>query len=136
MINGHWSGYGFGGRPDFRATRTSALLPKTDLRGTWRWTCCGGRHSGTFRISTQNPDGTFSGRFGDSADDARSPLSGRITSAGIEFTRTILSAGQNQLWKAQLSGTGSHLTMINGKWSGYGFAGQPDFRAVRSATNR
>ena len=98
----------------------------TDLRGTWRWTCCRGEYSGTFQISTQNPDGTFSGRFGDTSADAKSPLAGHLTATGIEFTRTILQANQNQLWKAQLSGTSDSLKMINGIWSGYGFVAGSD----------
>jgi hypothetical protein len=94
----------------------------TDLRGTWRWTCCNGQFSGTLQIAAQNPDGTFSGRFGDTPADGKSPLSGRLTAAGIEFNRTILDPpNQNQLWKARLSATSGSLKMIDGNWSGYGF---------------
>jgi hypothetical protein len=106
-----------------------------DLRGSWRWTCCRGQYSGTFQITTQSPDGAFSGRFGDTPADGKSPLSGRLTAAGIEFNRTILPVNQNQLWKAQLSGTSSALKMIDGNWSGYGFvAGSSgDFHAEKIA---
>lgn len=104
----------------------------TDLRGSWRWSCCRGRHSGTFQITGQNADGTFTGRFGDTANDGRSPISGRIIAANVEFTRRIVAAGQDQRWKAQLSANSGVTRMINGSWSGYAFvAGQSDFQAER-----
>ena len=104
-----------------------------DLRGTWRWTCCGGQYSGTFQIGAQTPNGTFSGIFGDTPADGKSPLSGHLTSTAIEFNRTILPANQNQLWKAQLNGTSGNLRMINGSWSGYGLeaGSKGDFHAEK-----
>lgn len=106
-----------------------------DLRGSWRWTCCRGLHSGTFQIATQKPDGTFSGRFGDTSSDNKTPLSGRLTLAGVEFTRTITPPDQNQVWTAQLGGTSGSSRMINGNWSGVGFvAGYGDFQAERIGT--
>jgi hypothetical protein len=83
----------------------------------------------------QNPDGSFSGKFGGSADDGNSPISGRFTGTTIEFTRTILPAKQNQVWKAELTQGSGTLKMINGAWSGYGFAGEPDFHAEKVANS-
>jgi hypothetical protein len=104
----------------------------TDIRGSWRWTCCRGRHSGTFQITGQNSDGTFTGRFGDAAVEGGSPISGRLTAAGVEFTRGIPAVGQSQYWKAQLSAGSGVTRMVNGTWNGYAFvAGQNDFQAER-----
>lgn len=103
-----------------------------DLRGTWRWTCCRGQNGGTFQITSQNEDGTFSGRFGDSPSDGKSPFSGRISHASVGFTRVILPVNQNQSWAARLSTESGVVRMIDGHWSGYGFvAGFGDFQAER-----
>jgi len=102
-----------------------------DLRGTWRWTCCRGTNAGTFTIAVQSPDGTFSGRFGNSPADGGTPLSGRLTGSSLEFTRTFSGPNQIQTWKAQVTGSSNSLK-ISGRWSGYGFvAGHDDFQAER-----
>jgi hypothetical protein len=101
----------------------------TDLRGEWSWTCCGGRHDGTFQILVQNADGSFSGRFGDSTADGKSPMQGRITPTGLEFQRTILPGRQIQNWTSGLSASGATLRMTNGRWSGFGGSGE--FQATR-----
>ena len=106
-------------------------LYATDLRGEWSWTCCRGLHSGTFQILVQNPDGTFTGRFGDTASDGKSPLRGRLTATGLEFQRTILPGQQLQTWTAGLSASGAALRTTNGRWSGFG--GNGEFQATRKA---
>ena len=103
-----------------------------DLRGTWRWTCCRGQHSGTFQITSQSADGNFSGSFGDSPSDAKTPITGRITNANVRFTRAILPVNQNQSWAARLSVQSGVARLVDGQWSGYSFvAGFGDFQAER-----
>ncbi len=103
-----------------------------DVRGTWRWSCCRGQHTGTFVIESQNSDGTFTGRFGDGPSDGKSPIAGRVSAAGFQFRRTIMPGHQTQMWEAQLSRTGGGLRTTVGNWSGFGFvAGWGDFQAER-----
>ena len=102
--------------------------------GTWTWSCCQNRHSGTFAIDRFNPDGTFSGRFGDTADDGQTPLTGRLSGSRMEFTRSFPTAGnQTQRWIADLSNDGGRLRTANASVSGYGLGGPADFQATRAA---
>lgn len=108
------------------------ILFGEDLRGTWRWNCCRGQHSGTFQITEQNANGSFSGRFGNSPSDGKSPLKGRITNANVQFTRNILPGNQTQSWVARLSVQAGVAKLIDGHWSGYMFSpGNGDFEAER-----
>jgi hypothetical protein len=112
------------------AISASLAFGQTSLNpsGTWNWRCCQGRHSGTFVIDHFDAGGTFSGRFGNTADDARTPIAGRISGSRIEFTRTFGS--QTQRWVGSLSSTGGGLRS-SGTWSGYGLSpgGANDFSA-------
>jgi hypothetical protein len=105
-----------------------------DLRGTWNWTCCAGRHRGTFQIASQNADGSFSGQFGNGPDDGRSPIAGRLTGAAVAFTRTIVTVKKDQTWQGSVTaGSGGALAM-KGTWGGYGYlAGASDFSAQKAA---
>jgi hypothetical protein len=97
---------------------TSANLP-----GLWSWTCCGGLHSGTFRLSNIGSNGSFSGRFGSGPSDGQSPISGRITGDRVQFTRTILVDGKrvgDQQWSARLVYSGNNWVLTEGKWQGFG----------------
>jgi hypothetical protein len=140
-VNGTWSGYGSGGgRFDFEAELTSQSKPNNwlelkaeyanDLRGEWQWTCCQGRHRGTFSISDFNAKGVFRGKFGTTPDDGNTPIEGQLSGREIVFTRSIDLSGktQQQIWRGRLSSTGS----MSGSWSGFGAVpGQTDFQAQR-----
>lgn len=111
---------------------TTTAVFAADLRGTWRWTCCRGQHGGTFYITTQNDDGTFSGRFGSSSSDGKSRLTGRITNSSVRFARTILPDNQTQSWAARLSVQSGISRLVDGRWSGYMFSpGIGGFEAER-----
>lgn len=75
-------------------------------------------------------DGTFHGRFGDTRDDARTPLSGRMSGSTMEFDRIIGS--QMQRWSGTLSADG---LQANGSCSGYGLPTRESFQATRSGAS-
>lgn len=111
------------------AAGLSHAQPAFDPTGTWQWRCCNNRHSGTFVIDRVDRDGTFHGRFGDTPDDARTPLSGRISGSTLEFDR-IIGSQMQQRWSGTLSADG---LQANGSCSGYGLSARESFQATRAS---
>jgi len=98
-----------------------------DLTGTWEWHCCQGRHAGNFTVERFSSDGSFSGRFGNSASDGATPFEGRLVNSRMEFRRSISSVpGQTQVWTADLRAIQGGFETVNGRWSGYGGGTAPD----------
>lgn len=112
--------------------RATLAGSSTNLIGAWTWRCCRGAHSGTFTIDSQDANGRFSGRFGNSPSDGGTLLQGRIRDNRIEFTRSSPAwNGGKQQWSAGLELRSGRLTTVQGRWSGYGFtSGNDDFEAT------
>jgi hypothetical protein len=104
----HWTGTLAGDRIDGRleyGSFTAERVP-VELRGVWRWTCCGGAHSGRWEIASQQPDGTFAGKFGGSSAEDVGTIEGRVQGRKIEFVRRGSLGGQafEQHWTGTVSG--------------------------------
>jgi hypothetical protein len=113
-------------------TALAFAQPAFDPTGRWNWRCCQGRHSGTFTIDRVNRDGSFLGAFGNSADDTKTPLSGRISGMRMEFIRSYPESGnQTQKWAATIVTEGGNARTTNGTCSGYGLATPQSFEAGR-----
>jgi hypothetical protein len=101
--------------------------------GRWNWTCCKGTSSGSFTVSEHGADGRIRGVFGGSAADGASPFEGTFSGGQLVFTRfiTVNGARQQQVWRAQVTGSGSAMRTTGGQWSGFGaVAGYTDFQAT------
>jgi hypothetical protein len=121
-----------------RAVGSTSQLPASptasiSLAGRWNWTCCKGASSGSFTVSEHGADGRIRGVFGSSASDGASPFEGTFSNGQLVFTRfiTVNGARQQQVWRAQVIGSGSSLRTTNGQWSGFGaVTGYTDFQAT------
>jgi hypothetical protein len=101
--------------------------------GRWNWTCCKGTSSGSFTVSEHGADGRIRGVFGSSAADGGSAFEGTFSGGQLVFTRFITANGarQQQVWRAQVTGSGSAMRTTGGQWSGFGaVAGYTDFQAT------
>ncbi len=113
-------------------TRPSPAAPSS-LVGRWNWSCCKGSSSGSFTIEEHGPDGRIRGVFGSSAADGGSPFEGTFANGQLAFTRfiTVNGSRQQQLWRAQVTGSGASMRTSGGQWSGYGATtGYTDFQAT------
>jgi hypothetical protein len=83
-----------------------ASAQSEDLTGRWRWSCCGGQHSGFWIISTQKPDGAFSGKFSGESPQDVGMIEGRLDGPRLEFTRRGTFEGRpfEQRWSGTLAG--------------------------------
>ena len=71
--------------------------------------------------------------FGSSAADGNSPFEGTFSGGQLVFTRfiTVNGARQQQVWRAQVTGSGASMRTTGGQWSGFGaVAGYTDFQAT------
>jgi hypothetical protein len=104
----HWEGTLTGdkmvGRLEYGSFTAERLPP--EVRGVWRWTCCGGAHSGRWEITSQQPDGTISGQFGGTTADDVGTIEGKVRGKRVEFVRKGTVEGQafEQRWTGVVSG--------------------------------
>ena len=84
---------------------TAERMPP-DLRGTWRWICCGGVHAGTWEIARQEADGTFAGKFGGTSADDVGTIEGKIEGKRVQFVRRGAVEGITfeQKWLGTITG--------------------------------
>lgn len=104
----HWTGTLAGDRMEGRleyGSFTAERVP-VDLRGVWRWSCCGGAHSGRWEIASQQPDGTFAGKFGEASAEDVGTIKGKVQGRRMEFLRQGSIGGQafEQHWTGAVSG--------------------------------
>src|SRR6267143_818618 len=88
------------------------------LVGEWKWSHVG--FTGTMRIKTQNPDGTFSGEF--SPPHYAATIKGKVKGDQVEFVRSFTwSDGKEkeQRFEATLVGSGDNVRMVKGRVTGF-----------------
>ena len=104
----HWTGTLAGDRIEGRLEYgpfTAERAP-VEMRGVWRWSCCGGAHSGRWEIASQQPDGTFAGRFGEASSEDIGTIEGKVQGRRMEFVRKGSIGGQafEQHWTGTVRG--------------------------------
>jgi len=91
-----------------------------NLTGRWTWiaTCVASRPSGRFEITSQRPDGDFSGAFSNANPTDTGSITGQQRRLLVEFQRQIPGAGEQQ-WTGGVEQNGASLRM-EGKIEGAG----------------
>src|SRR2546425_7152684 len=100
-------------------TGRAAQNPPGPANLVGEWQCA---HGGIkFRITSQTPNGTFSGNFIQVDKWSVGTIEGRIQGDRVEFVRGIMWDGRQtqQRWSARLTGSGDNLRMVEGRWAGF-----------------
>ncbi len=120
----HWTGVLRGDRIEGRleAGGFSAQRLPPEMTGSWRWSCCGGAHTGRWEITEQHPDGTFRGRFGQTSPLDIGAIEGRMQGDQVEFERKGVLDGQpfEQHWSGTLRGV-----ILRGRLEAGDFTAEP-----------
>src|SRR5216683_3635123 len=121
-------------------TGRAAQNPPGPANLVGEWQCANiAPHGGIkFRITSQTPNGTFSGNFIQVDKWSVGTIEGRIQGDRVEFVRGIMWDGRQtqQRWSARLTGSGDNLRMVEGRWAGFDSIredGDGDFSAERIA---
>jgi hypothetical protein len=122
--------------PSAGAVHAAAPPPGTlDVRGTWAWSCSGGRFSGRWEITSQDASGRISGRFLETNANDIGTIDGVVSGNSIEFERQFTWDGRRwtQHWRAELVyGSMYRIETTGGTWDGaYGESVSHDFYAKR-----
>lgn len=105
------------------------------LIGTWRWQCCVGRpYSGPLRITSQAPDGSFTGDMANEGGGYPGSVQGRIQGNQVVFDE-VGSWGTARYTGIVTRGANGML-QIQGSWTGWSAEGFSDRSFTAQQTSR